>query len=199
MPKKRNKIKRPCLSVSRKMWFRVEKASNNFMRFKKLYRIKAITYGHLTHRHNIYLNALPPEKQIYLFRTRFLRYFKADVQVFQLMFKVMDYREALATEKKECWNSYKDKFTTYDEFYHDANSLDWNCAMCGVKIRTEMGKKLIGNYVCDVCLREYGEASLKLNKTVIKSISKFTNASKAHLLSKQKEFISFTKKNSQIL
>ena len=59
--------------------------------------------------------------------------------------------------------------------------------MCGVKIRTEMGKKLIGNYVCDVCLREYGEASLKLNKTVIKSISKFTNASKAHLLSKQKE------------
>lgn len=163
---------------------------------KSFYKVRAINFGWYRRKHGILLENLPGSKQQLLLKNHFMKWLDADVQAYQVIFKIEDLTDLVKNEKRPTLNPYRDQVTTYADAVKDNHLVEWNCGICGSEIISSMKSKKVENFVCSRCVESHNSKCRVVDSRIIESARRFADECKKGLKKEQRSFINHVKRSS---
>ena len=148
-------------------------------------------------RHGIALRFLAPRHQEVLLNNGHIKEECEDDRYVMILFKLKDDEVNNSKRRKLYVDPETGDVVDFINLKRNFNIIEWNCAICGKKIKSKITDFSPENFLCEKC-NKYVENEGYIPDKVLDSAYRFSEHCKHLYKQTQKEFIKYIKKNGKL-
>lgn len=157
-------------------------------------KIERVWGGKKKRKYGIILENIDPWYQKVLFENPLIKEdLKTDDQFVQVLFKIAEMERAHKVKDKLYYNPYIEEITYYDDIIEHSKLIDWNCAICNVDIKSEIGNFKMDNFICSKCKNAHNSTNKRIDPRIVESSFEFHKYCRKQLIKDQKRFLKYVK------
>jgi predicted RNA-binding Zn-ribbon protein involved in translation (DUF1610 family) len=162
--------------------------------YRRTYKLKRIHFGWWKRKFNIMLDPLKPFERRILLDNPLLKYSADNDQFVLILFKIYDMQRNSKMLGKQYINPYVNNITTFKEIKKNSKEINWKCAICNIKIKSNIDRFDAENFLCPKCAETHTKGQF-IDDRILYSSIKFRKACEFLYKHQQETYKHFVRKS----